>query len=120
MPEMIVSPLSESVCTRKVGSSLVNRPSALPKFLSFFVFGFSESDTTGSGTNIDVIDWRTLPSVKVVPLRQSTPNMATMSPACAERTSSISLECMRTSLGTRTLEPSTIEWIVSPTSRLPW
>ena len=31
IPEMIVSPDSESVCTRKVGSSFVKRPSALLK-----------------------------------------------------------------------------------------
>ena len=46
----------------------------------------------------------TLPLVKVVPDAQSTPNMATISPAAASVTSCISFECMRTSLGTRTLE----------------
>ena len=59
IPEMIVSPLSSSLCTRKVGSSLVKRPRAFEKFLSFFVFGCSASDTTGSGTNMLVIELRT-------------------------------------------------------------
>ena len=40
--------------------------------------------------------------MKVVPEAQSTPNMATMSPADASLTSCISFECMRTSFGTRT------------------
>ena len=120
MPEMIVCPDSSSVCTRKVGSSLVKRPSAFEKLGELRALGTSASETTGSGTNIDVSDWRTVPSVKVVPDAQSTPNMATMSPACASSTSSMSDECMRTSLCTRTLEPSFIEKIVSPRLSRPW
>jgi len=43
---------------------------------------------------------RTEPSVKVSPVAQSMPNMATMSPAEASWMSSMSLACMRTSRGT--------------------
>jgi hypothetical protein len=56
MPEMIVWLLSSSVCTRKVGSSLVNRPSALPKPAELRSLGMSASETTGSGTCIEVIE----------------------------------------------------------------
>ncbi len=42
----------------------------------------------------------TCPSVKVSPLEHSMPNVATMSPALASVMSSMSLLCMRTSLGT--------------------
>ncbi len=41
-----------------------------------------------------------MPSVKVSPVEHSMPNMATMSPAPASMMSSMSLLCMRTSLGT--------------------
>jgi len=149
MPEMMVWPDSSSVCTRKVGSSLVKRPSAFEKFGAFLSAGTSASEMTGSGTNIDVIDSFVLPSVKVVPEAQSTPNMATMSPAPTDSTSSISLACMRTSRGMRTLRrtrdyprlpeiirdflrlpemaggrtlrrSAAIDWIVSPRPTLPW
>ena len=119
MPEMMVSPLSKSVCTRKVGSSMTKRESAFEKLGAFRCFGVSARDTTGSGTNIDVIEWRTAPSVKVVPEAQSTPNMATMSPALPDSISSMSLECMRTSLGTRTFSLVAIEMMESPRLSVP-
>ena len=40
-----------------------------------------ESEITGSGTCIELIETSTLPSVKVSPEAQSMPNSATMSPA---------------------------------------
>ena len=57
-------------------------------------------------TYMDVIDNFDLPSVKVVPEAQSTPNMATISPAPPSSTSSISFACILgtgilISLGTR-------------------
>jgi hypothetical protein len=57
---------------------------------------------TASGTWIEVIDISTVPSVKVSPELQSTPNSATMSPAPASSMSSISFECIRTSRPTLT------------------
>ena len=69
---------------------------------------------------IDVSECATRPSVNVVPEAQSTPNMATMSPAVPLSTSSMSAECMRTSFGTRTFDRSAIEWIVSPRLIVPW
>ena len=76
---------------------------------------------TASGTCIDVIVMLTLPSVNVSPDEQSTPNSATMSPACASVMSFISFECMRTRRGTLTFfwfaEQLTMK---SPLAILPW
>lgn len=75
---------------------------------------------TGSGTNIDVNETFVLPSVKVVPDEQSTPNMAVMSPAEHDSTSSISFACIRTKRGIRTFFLSAaIEKTVSPRLILP-
>lgn len=86
--------------TRKVGSSLVNRLRPLEKLGDSLPSGMIASETTGSGTNIEVwsrgrqcvvqstsyleeaptIEYVVLPSLKVSPDEQSTPNMAQISP----------------------------------------
>lgn len=69
-------------------------------------FGDTASDTTGSGTYILVILNFALPSVKVSPEEQSTPNTAITSPADADSTSSNSSECNRTRRGTLVFSPA--------------
>ncbi len=65
-----VSGAPESKCTRNVGSSFWKRPSDLEKFVSSARFlGCTASERTASGTYIDVIDRRRVPSVKVAPER---------------------------------------------------
>ncbi len=120
IPEMIVCPLSSSLWTRNVGSSRENRCSAFVKLGLFRDSGTSASETTGSGTNIDVIEYETAPSVNVVPDAHSTPNIATMSPAAPSSTSCISFECMRAMRGTRTRLPSAMLTIESPRRSVPW
>ena len=53
---------------------MVKRLSALPKLAELRSLGMRARETTGSGTNIEVSDCCTEPSVKVVPLAQSTPS----------------------------------------------
>ena len=84
MPAMIVSPLSGSAPTRKVGSSFVKRCSAFDRLAwAFCSLGLIVSEMTGSGTCIEVIATSSVPSVNVSPEVQSMPNIATMSPALA-------------------------------------
>ena len=57
MPEMIVSLVSGSTWTRKVGSSLVKRLSALLMLSCALLFrGMMASEMTGAGTYIEVIE----------------------------------------------------------------
>ena len=81
---MMVSPLSGSRVTRKVGSSLVKRCSALD-MLSWALesTGLTDSEITGSGTYIEVMASRGPSPTKVSPEWQSMPNRPTMSPAPA-------------------------------------
>jgi len=63
----------------------------------------------------------TLPSVNVSPEAHSTPNSATMSPACASVISFISFECMRTRRGILTFFwPAEQFTMNSPLLILPW
>ena len=56
MPLMMVWADSSSRCTRKVGSSLVKRLSALEKLVAFpLSLGATASEMTASGTCIDVM-----------------------------------------------------------------
>mmetsp|Transcript_11814 Transcript_11814/g.41383 ORF Transcript_11814/g.41383 Transcript_11814/m.41383 type:complete len:272 (-) Transcript_11814:698-1513(-) len=120
MPWMIVSPLSLSTNVRNVGSSLVKRLSALANAsCCCVVLGFTEYEMTGSGTNIEVIASMG-PSVKVSPLWQSTPNMATISPAPTESMSSISSACMRTSRGVFMRCRRSTLVITLPRCSVPW
>ena len=74
MPLMMVCCDSSSWCTRKVGSSLVKRFSALEKLASAArSFGATASEMTAAGTCIDVSVTFILPSVKVSPELASTP-----------------------------------------------
>jgi hypothetical protein len=61
-----------------------------------------------------------LPSVKESPVAQSTPKSATISPALATDTSSISSECMRTSRGTLIFLPLLMCTTTSPFLITPW
>ncbi len=84
MPLMTVSPLSASTSHRKVGSSLVKRPSALTMLIcEAEVLGLTVSLMTGSGTCMLVMLARSSGAAKVSPLAQSTPKSTTMSPAVA-------------------------------------
>ena len=68
MPAMMVSPLSGSAPTWKVGSSLVKRRSALDMLVcALLSLGVTVRLMTGSGTNIEVIATLSVPSVKVSP-----------------------------------------------------
>ena len=83
MPAISVSPVSESVLTRNVGSSSDRRWRATPSLSwSAFVFGSILTSMTGSG---NVIDSRTTGwsgSVRVSPVKVSLrPTAAAMSPA---------------------------------------
>ena len=104
-----------------VGSSRWKRESALEKPAdSERAFGATARDITGSGTFIEVIARLTVPSVKVSPDLHSTPKSATISPADASFTSSISSECMRTSRGTLSFLPVDVFTSELPFAILPW
>jgi hypothetical protein len=108
MPLMMVWADSSSRWTRKVGSSRVNRLSALEKLACpVRSFGATARSITASGTCIEVMVTDSRPSVKVSPEAHSTPNSATMSPALASPTSIISLLCIRTMRGIFTFSGST-------------
>ena len=122
MPLMMVCPDSSSRETRKVGSSLVKRFSALEKLVcAALSCGSTASEMTASGTCMDVIVTLMRPSVKVSPEAHSTPNRATMSPASAEGMSSISSACIRTRRGTFTFRRRAEQFTMrSPLLTLPW
>lgn len=67
---------------------------------SFCFSGLMASEMTGSGTNMDVSEYLTEPSVNESPDAQSMPKSAQISPACTSSTSTISSACIRTSRGT--------------------
>ena len=95
---MIVSLLSGSTAARKVGSSRTKRPSALLMLsCDLLSTGLTDSEITGAGTCIELIATSIDSSVNVSPEAQSMPNIATMSPANASSSSSISAACMRPS-----------------------
>src|ERR1044071_8238269 len=96
MPATIVSLDSGSTQHRNVGSSLVNRLSALDMLISEPEYlGRIATEITVDGTNIEVIARLTVPSVNVSPELQSTPKIAQMSPALPSVISSLSSECIR-------------------------
>ncbi len=100
MPAISVSPDSSSRHTRKVGSSLEKRLSALEKLATpSRALGLTASDITAAGTCIEVIVYITSPVVKVSPEAHSTPKSATISPATAVSISCISEACIRTMRG---------------------
>lgn len=121
IPEMIVCPLSASTATRNVGSSFWKRFSALLNAApASRDLGATARDMTGSGTRIDVIATFTDPSVKVSPDAHSTPKSAPISPGPIESTSSMSSECIRTSLGTFTRFPLLVLTMFPPLRSVPW
>ena len=121
MPEMIVCPDSSSSRTLNVGSSRWNRDSALLKLaLSARLLGATARLITGSGTFIDVIATLTSPDVNVSPDLQSTPKSATISPALASATSSMSSLCIRTSRGTLSFFPVDVFTMLAPLAIVPW
>ena len=97
MPAMIVSLVSWSKVTTKVGSSIASACSATPSFsLSPRLLGLTATEMTGAGKSIDssVIGWAGSQSVS--PVRVSVrPTQATMSPACASSSGSCLFACMR-------------------------
>jgi hypothetical protein len=114
-------PLSRSTWLRKVGSSLVNRAIALPRFsLDFSSFGITARLITGKGTCIEVIAQRTPSEQNVSPDSQGTPNSATMSPASARSISSIWCACMRTSRPMRSRLPVRALTTESLRAIFPW
>ena len=68
MPAMMVSPVSGSALTRKVGSSFEKRRSAFERFdCALLSTGVMVRLITGAGTWMDVMAMRVEPSVKVSP-----------------------------------------------------
>ena len=118
MPEISVWPVSLSVWTRKVGSSCISLPSAMPSFSwSALVFGSIETAITGSGKFIASSTTGRLGSQMVSPVVTFfRPTAAAMSPAHTSLISSRLLACILSSRPMRSLllffEPST-DWPVS-------
>ena len=96
MPEMIVWPVSGSVCTRKVGSSCMSLPSAWPSFSwSALVLGSMDTAITGSGKLMDSRATGAFGSQMVSPVVTFfSPTAAAMSPAQTSEISSRLLACI--------------------------
>lgn len=137
IPLTTVSLCSALYSLRKVGSSFVNRVSALMKFSPFFGSRhFNDIEMTGSG--ICMASWRKnkIPynentlltqcgckfgsEQKVSPEWQSRPNVAQMSPAYAISISSMLLACILTKRWILTLRPSREAYTTSPFLTFPW
>ena len=118
---MMVSLLSASSRTRKVGSSLVNRDSALD-MLSWALesTGWTESEITGSGTYIEVMLILGPSPTKVSPVWQSIPKRPTMSPAVATSMSSILSACILTTRPILIFLRVRVWRTVSPLESEPW
>ena len=76
--------------------------------------GLTDSEITGSGTNIEVIASRGPSETKVSPVRQSMPKSPTMSPALAGVKSSILSACIRTRRPIFVFLPVRVSTTVSP------
>src|ERR1051325_2283266 len=121
MPAMMVSLDSGSTQHLNVGSSLVNRLSALDMLISApESLGLIATEITVAGTNIDVIARVTVQLVNVSPELQSTPKIAQMSPAPALVISSLSSECIRTRRPTLTFLPLRVLTTKSSLLIWPW
>ena len=107
MPEIRVWPVSGSVWTRKVGSSCISLPSAMPSFSwSALVLGSIETAITGSGKLIASSTTGCLGSQIVSPVVTFfRPTAAAMSPAHTSVISSRLLACILSSRPMRSLLP---------------
>ena len=107
MPEIIVSPVSGSPATRKVGSSSESFRRATPIFSwSAFVLGSTRTDMTGSGKVMDsrIIGWSSSESVSPV-VELFKPTSPPMPPGNTSLTSSRWLACRRRILPMRSFTP---------------
>ncbi len=105
----------------KVGSSLMKRLSAFD-ILSCALesTGATDSEMTGSGTNMEVMASRGPLPTKVSPELQSMPKRPTMSPAVAVAMSSILSACIRTKRPILVFLPVRVSTTVSPLESEPW
>ncbi len=116
MPFMIVSPESGSVVMRKDGSSWTILFRATPSFsVPALSFGASAIEMTGSGNTIGSSVAGFFASASVWPVCVFfMPSSATMSPACAESSSSRELACISTMRPIRSVLPVKVFSTLSP------